>query len=190
MNLVVVKFGGSLVRTPAFPAVVSAVWNRFPQERIVNVVGGGEAADIVRAWQPRFSLSDSAAHWLAVDSLRLTHALMRCLFPRLVPVAAPVDLPENAPALLDAGEFMHRAGRDLPESWSVTSDTIAARCAVQFGAARLVLVKSAAVATMSRREAAARGLVDPCFPEAARGVPQVWALDMREPGAPPACWHE
>jgi aspartokinase-like uncharacterized kinase len=60
--------------------------------------------------------------------------------------------------------------RDIPESWRVTSDSLAVWLARQLGAERLLLVKStrldakpASAAALSRR-----GVVDPCFPAMCR----------------------
>jgi len=59
----------------------------------------------------------------------------------------------------------------LPHSWAVTSDSIAARAAIVFGAERLVLLKSVDVpAGTSWEEAAARGWVDPHFSRVVAGA--------------------
>ena len=59
----------------------------------------------------------------------------------------------------------------LPHSWAVTSDSIAARAAVVFGAERLVLFKSVDVPQGTPwEEAAASGWVDAHFPRAAAGA--------------------
>jgi hypothetical protein len=56
----------------------------------------------------------------------------------------------------------------LPHSWSVTTDSIAARVAVVYRAERLVLLKSVDVpAGTSWPEAAASGWVDAHFPQIA-----------------------
>ena len=54
----------------------------------------------------------------------------------------------------------------LPESWNLTSDSLAAWLAGALGASRLVLVKHGRfdVASIGTRDLAARGIVDPLFP--------------------------
>jgi hypothetical protein len=74
--------------------------------------------------------------------------------------------------LLDAFAFAvedeSRPGA-LPHTWSVTTDSIAARAAVVFRAERLVLLKSVDVPTGTTWEtAAANGWVDAHFPQIAR----------------------
>ena len=60
---------------------------------------------------------------------------------------------------------MALADPDLPQSWDVTSDSLAAWLARRLEARRLVLVKSvAAPAPLTAEALAARGLVDPLFP--------------------------
>jgi aspartokinase-like uncharacterized kinase len=60
---------------------------------------------------------------------------------------------------------MALAARDLPESWDLTSDSLAAWLARDVGAARLVLVKSAPTAARTTpTDWAEAGLVDPLFP--------------------------
>ena len=56
----------------------------------------------------------------------------------------------------------------------MTSDALAARCAVVLGAARLILLKSASMpGGMSWAEAGARGLVDPYFARVHRAGSQM-----------------
>jgi hypothetical protein len=60
----------------------------------------------------------------------------------------------------------------LPHTWAATSDAVAARAAVVGGAARLILLKSAARPhAMSWPEAALAGFVDPLFAEVIRNAP-------------------
>ncbi len=74
----------------------------------------------------------------------------------------------------------------LPASWDVTSDTIAARVALDLKACELILIKSAPLPPGTDRRAAARlGLVDPVFPAFSRGLPRVTYRNLRGPDEPP-----
>jgi dihydroneopterin aldolase len=60
---------------------------------------------------------------------------------------------------------MGLAASDVPESWDVTSDSLAAWLAGTLGAARLLLVKSRDVEPpVTARDLADAGVVDPLFP--------------------------
>ncbi len=91
----------------------------------------------------------------------------------------PVLAPFRTICAIDQAEF-----DPLPASWAVTSDSIAARIASHVKASRLILLKSASVSShATRHEAARAGLVDPFFPEAARGFERVEYLNFRDPTA-------
>jgi aspartokinase-like uncharacterized kinase len=107
-----------------------------------------------------------------IDSLEsvggaLAHGLVPVLAPRRTICA--IEQSEDAP---------------FPASWAVTSDSIAARIAAHAKASRLILLKSASVGCNATvHEAARAGLVDPFFPEAARCLPRVEYLNLRDPTA-------
>ena len=69
----------------------------------------------------------------------------------------------------------------LPETWSTTTDSIAARLAQFLGGSELILLKSAAPASFaSRVEAANAGFVDQVFPWASQGLEQVRVVNLKE----------
>jgi aspartokinase-like uncharacterized kinase len=189
-----VKVGGSLLDWPELPERLSrflgARARTTPGEKILLVAGGGPAADLIRALDQVHHLGNPAAHSLALHALDLAARVLE----RLVPHSALVDriehidrawhaklVPILAPRAILEELAIARATR-LPESWDVTSDSIAAWIAVQLGAGSLVLLKSASVhAGATRREAAALGLVDPLFPELATPLARVEYLNLRAP---------
>jgi aspartokinase-like uncharacterized kinase len=153
------------------------------------LAGGGGAADFVRGLDRTFGLGNDRSHQLALRSLDLTAHALAALLPALVVVE---DLDATGPAwegrrvpILAPRRFLDedaaRSPDPLPASWDVTSDAIAARLAERAGADELVLLKSAPLpAGCDRREASRRGLVDPMFPEIARGLDRVLYLNCRE----------
>lgn len=144
MTFAVVKIGGSLSQNPE---VLKALCQRLSQlaekHHIVVVPGGGDFADCVRILDKRFSLSAKTAHRMAVLGMDQYGLLLSELMPGCLltdnlmeaRVAANGGLAVFLPSkflLLDDG---------LPNSWDVTSDSIAAYVAAKIWAQKLVLVK-------------------------------------------------
>jgi 5-(aminomethyl)-3-furanmethanol phosphate kinase len=179
-GLTVVKLGGSLAGGPHLEDWLAAI--AAEAGSIVVVPGGGPFADAIRRAQASVGFDDSAAHAMALlamtqfgrallslnPALRLTSshsAIWRTLKGGKVPVWSP--------------EPMARAAA-LPESWELTSDSLAAWLAGALGAGRLVLVKHGrfAAAAFDVHDLAAQGVVDPLFPRYLRqsGVPAWLAM--------------
>ena len=127
---------------------------------LLVVPGGARFADAVRGADRRFGLQDESAHRMAILGMEQFGWLLGDLIPGaerctdlsasagrtrvLLPAALPLD--------------------DLPASWDVTSDSIAAWVAREAGAERLVLVKAVEV-------------VDDYFPTAIKGARfETWVI--------------
>jgi aspartokinase-like uncharacterized kinase len=122
--LTVVKVGGGLgdEALPAFCRTLGELGRRHP---LLVVPGGGRFADAVRAADRRFGLPAETAHRMAILGMEQFGWLLSELIPQtrvLLPAGLPLD--------------------ELPASWDVTSDSIAAWVAGRVGAERLVLVKA------------------------------------------------
>lgn len=186
---VVVKLGGSLLDLPDVGERLERFLESRRDQRAFLIVGGGPAADLVRAWDQRHHLGDEAAHWLAVRTLSLTAHLMASLLSSAQVVtsleACPSVWDEGALPLLDPYEFLvadDLGSAALPHTWDVTSDSIAARVAEATGAGELILLKSSAPQEpISLSEASRLGFVDRFFPRAARTLPKVILLNLRDP---------
>jgi dihydroneopterin aldolase len=166
-SLIVVKLGGSHAFSKHLAAWLDALM--LVAGRVVIVPGGGPFADAVRTAQPTMGFDDLAAHRMALLAMEqfgcALAGLRRSLSPAgsvaairaalragAVPVWAPTRMVLNA--------------KDVPTSWDVTSDSLAAWLAGVLGAKLLLLVKSSETPQGPVRAAdlAARGVVDPCFP--------------------------
>ena len=160
---VVVKVGGSALRDPAALDRVLAALDAASCAMVI-VPGGGTFADAVRDVDRRLTLTDEAAHWMAVRAMdqyaellvsRLRRGVLvagldgirRALAAGLLPVLAPF-------------EWLRRED-PLPHSWEVTSDSIAAWVARVTAAGHLVLVKPG-----SGGQGGVAGLTDPYFDKA------------------------
>ena len=146
MNVdVVVKIGGGLLqRVEEFDRVLGVVAELGRARRLLIVPGGGPFADVVRAVDARMSLSEDAAHWMAILAMdqhahliaeRLEHSALVTSAMEIAHAQSSARIPVLAP---------YRWLRDadpLPHSWDVTSDSIAAWIAHAVGAPQLVLIK-------------------------------------------------
>ena len=176
-GVTIVKLGGSLALAPELRAWLAALV-RGGAGRVAVVPGGGPFADSVRMAQRKQGFDDACAHRLALLAME-QYALM------LMGMQAQLALADSAEAF--ARELaqarvpvwmpaaMVLASREIPASWDVTSDSLAAWLAGQLGAALLVVVKSVRVtqAQATAAQLVSRGWVDPLFPRfaAAAGCP-------------------
>jgi aspartokinase-like uncharacterized kinase len=176
MSLRIVKVGGSLLDWPGLPTALRT-W-LAEQAPGVNVLlaGGGKLADVIRRAAETFGLGDEAAHWLCIEAMGTSAKLLAAVLDDnnslLTSVEALRRQDGGQLVILDPREFLLRDERQLPgdvlpHTWSVTSDSIAARLAQVLAADELVLLKSAdppAVVTLA--DLAACGYVDAYFPAA------------------------
>jgi 5-(aminomethyl)-3-furanmethanol phosphate kinase len=174
----VVKVGGSLEADPHRRRALLTALADGLLGRCIVVPGGGTFAGAVRAAQAREGFSDAEAHRRALDAMSEGAGIFRGIEPRLMQSLEPWT--EAAPALVRVWNPRRlRAGHpDIPETWDVTSDSLALWLAAQVQAERCVLVKS--VDAPGPHDAAALahgGLVDAAFPDfAARygGPIEIW----------------
>jgi 5-(aminomethyl)-3-furanmethanol phosphate kinase len=134
--LTVVKIGGG-VGADALPALCKTVGELAARHPLLVVPGGAGFADAVREADRRFGLSAGAAHRMAILGMEQFGWLLSELIPGAVRSTELRAGAGRATVLLPAGLSLD----GLPESWDVTSDSIAAWVAGAAGAERLVLVK-------------------------------------------------
>jgi aspartokinase-like uncharacterized kinase len=160
----ILKIGGSLAadsdRRSALLADVAAGLHG----RCVVVPGGGAYADAVRAAQIHEGFDDAEAHRRALAAMGRMAADFCSIEPRLA--RSPAPWAENIdtswvwdPTNLQVGD------PDIPETWDVTSDSLALWLALRMRAARCVLVKSADASSQEDADGLAQsGLMDAAFP--------------------------
>jgi hypothetical protein len=100
--------------------------------------------------------------------------------PLVEEVRALEGSPQAAVVVLGSIERYVR-GSELPQDWSVTSDSIAAWFAAQYSASELVLLKSCDVCGRTAQALARAGVVDGHFPKIAQDVVLRWVNLRRRP---------
>ena len=165
--VVVVKLGGSLMASPHLSTWLATL--SASRGAAVIVAGGGPFADAVRAAQEQHPFDDRAAHRMAILAMEQYALMLAALEPGLRPAASATAIREAvragaSPVWLPAR--MSFGAPDIPESWEITSDSLAIWLARRLKIARVLLVKSAAlpVACVPAAELAAVGIVDPMLP--------------------------
>lgn len=139
-----VKVGGGLLRDHGLEGLrrACAEASELARDRPVLVVpGGGPFADAVRAIDAQLDLGDELAHALALRAMDQLGVLLA----RLLPAAEPVTelLVPRRLGLLQVARAM--GGRpEIPESWAVTSDSLAVLAAAGIGAVEAILLKPVA----------------------------------------------
>jgi aspartokinase-like uncharacterized kinase len=195
----VIKIGGGLLRDEGLDGLRRgcAEATEIARNRPVLVVpGGGPFADAVRAVGEQVGLDDATAHALALQAMDQLGLLLRPLLPA-AELLTDLVAPRALGLLQTARAFANRPG--VPESWSVTSDSLAVLAAAAIGADEAVLLKGvdgvlarwpsdepplSALTVDELRALQERGggrVVDAYLPEAVRrtGV----AVVVRAPGA-------
>jgi len=163
----VVKVGGSYAFSSALKSWIDAV--AACAGRVVVVPGGGPFAETVRVAQPKMGFDDRAAHEMALLAMEQYGCALASLGAgwRLAASAAAIqDVLREGGVPVWSPTPMLREADDVPWSWDVTSDSLAAWLAGRIGAKRVLLVKQIEPPPGRLRAAAlvADGIIDPAFP--------------------------
>lgn len=141
-NVTVVKLGGSHAGSASLLGWLDTL--AACGGRVIVVPGGGLFADAVRKAQAKMRFGDAVAHHMALLAMEQYGRALADLRP-CFRVAATVPAIRSA---LRAGNVpvwaptaMALKAAEIPASWDVTSDSLAAWLAGRIGAKRLLLVK-------------------------------------------------
>src|SRR5262245_48754262 len=142
----VVKLGGSHAFAPHLRPWLQAM-SRCPG-RVVVVPGGGPFADAVRDAQGKMGFDDRAAHHMALLAMEQYACALASIEPGLVMADSLAGIRQalgRAQVPVWCPVQMVLGAKEIPWSWEVTSDSLAAWLAGQLGARRVLLVKHLAV---------------------------------------------
>lgn len=176
------KLGGSLLSWPDWPRLLDRLVAGVGDVPLTIVVGGGAVVDGLRQIDAAAPQPAKLIHDLALDGM---HALAQLVSQSTgLPLSANPALTGQA-CVLDVPTWVlaHPSAANLPASWDVTSDSIAARVASEYKAA-LMLAKSAPPPATwcgaSLESLTATGWVDRFFPAAANDLQEIsWTAPAR-----------
>ena len=181
----VIKLGGSIANYPDDLRCWLKALAEAGQGKVVIVPGGSFFADWVREVQKKWGFDDAAAHAMGLRAME-QYGLMLCgLQKNFVPARTETEmrkaLHENqVPVWLPVQTL---AAEDLPPSWDVTSDSLAAWLARRLCAEHLVLVKSCPLpeGDIDMAELSRKGIVDAAFPGFIHAaVFNVWVVNRED----------
>jgi aspartokinase-like uncharacterized kinase len=136
-----VKIGGGLLRTDGLEGLRRAcaeVSELAARQPVLVVPGGGPFADAVRALDAQVGLDDGVAHRMALQAMDQLGVLLASLLPEHE-LLRKLVAPRSLGLLVAAPAFGGRP--DIPESWDVTSDSLAVFAAEAIGAEEAILLK-------------------------------------------------
>ena len=186
--ITVIKIGGSLEADPHRRRVLLTEVADGAFGRCIVVPGGGTFAGLVRSAQAREGFSDAEAHRRALDAMSDAAGIFRGIEARLVQTLEPWAEAATPTARVWNPRLLRAGHPDIPETWDVTSGSLALWLAERIAAKRCVLVKS--VDAPPGQDAAAlsdSGLVDAAFPAFADrygGPIEIWGPTRRVAVAP------
>jgi aspartokinase-like uncharacterized kinase len=187
----VVKLGGSVMKLD-YASLLKQWLAREPAAETIVVIGGGDEITNVAKAQQLEEFDDAEAHWLCIEVMRQnSQSLMKRLpHARWLPCCTELAAEAEAGSLwiLDPWRFMLDDAKQkspLPESWDVSSDSIAARLAETIRADELVLLKS----RLPRDVRKLGRYVDLYFTFAARNLERVRFVNLRDPLFGDVVWN-
>jgi 5-(aminomethyl)-3-furanmethanol phosphate kinase len=141
---IVVKLGGSFAFSEYLNKWIEAL--AACAGRVVVVPGGGPFADGVRLAQTRMGFDDRAAHQLAVLAMEQYGRALASFSSVLSPAASAEAIGRElvagrVPVWMPSAMVLE--AEDIGQSWSITSDSLAAWLAGRIGADKLLLIKHA-----------------------------------------------
>jgi aspartokinase-like uncharacterized kinase len=186
----VLKLGGSLLELPDLAWRLTSWLERQPPAAQLLVPGGGKLVDSLAQLDQIHGIGQEASHWLCIRAMSIHAELLSHLLPRAILcrylVQAFALAAEGRLVIVDPWHFTREddarlPGAQLPATWEVSSDSIAARLARATQAAELVLFKSRLPddAWTTVELAAEAGYVDPWFPRAAARLPVVRCVNLQ-----------
>ena len=157
----VVKLGGSLLETGRIFDCLKYILKSNKQT--VVVCGGGDFANQVRQAQKKWHFDDVAAHEMAILAMQQVAVMCQNLQSEFT-VASSVSEIKKHPFVIWSPNIAELNAADIPATWNITSDSLAAWLTIKLDAYELVLVKSCKIKPeTSIIELTEQGIIDKEF---------------------------
>jgi aspartokinase-like uncharacterized kinase len=158
----VIKIGGAILReTGAVEKLGPTIARIAARVPLLVIPGGGPFAETVREVDRGLQLPADAAHWMAILAMDQFAEVLGAFIPEseIVEELGEIEgaLARRRVPVLAPYRWLHAAD-ELPHSWDVTSDSLAAYLTGLLGAERLLMIKPV--------EGAVPELTDPYFSRA------------------------
>ena len=165
----VIKLGGSLAQANTLFNCLDKIDKKHSQQKTVIVPGGGSFADQVRFAQRQWQIDDSTAHKMAILAMQQMALLIHGLkshWPIAESTSCITEQLKTNPVSIWSPDIKELEASHIPESWDITSDSLAAWLANKLSAKRLTLVKSTPIdQNLNLQELSLAGIIDKCFCE-------------------------
>lgn len=140
-KLVLLKIGGSFFKKDSSSSLneLAEVISAAEEYKFIIVSGGGRAADLVRDFDSRHNLNNKTAHFAAITAMEMNSYLLADFFNDHSFFATEFDLKSSINIFLPLNYY--KKFNPLPQSWQVTSDSIALELALRIKAEKLILIK-------------------------------------------------
>jgi 5-(aminomethyl)-3-furanmethanol phosphate kinase len=143
--VIVIKLGGSLAASGNLLFCLDKIVSDYQGKAVVIVPGGGAFADHVRQAQRQWQFDGRAAHCMAILAMQQMALLFNGLKPMFKIAATISEIREqlNLQNITIWSPNLPELDRaNIPSSWDITSDSLAAWLAKMLDAEELILVKS------------------------------------------------
>ncbi len=154
----VIKLGGSLLETgQMFTCLKHIVKSNVPT---VVVCGGGAFANQVRTAQKKWQFDDVTAHEMAILAMEQTAIMCQNLQPEFVTASSVSEIKKHR-FVIWLPKIKNLKTPELPATWDVTSDSLAAWLTIKIDSYELVLVKSCEIVSETAiTELTKQGVID------------------------------
>jgi aspartokinase-like uncharacterized kinase len=164
--MIVIKLGGSLAGANTLLHCLNRVEQQYQGGAVVIVPGGGVFADQIRVMQQHWRINDDSAHAMAILAMQQMAWLFKGLKANFVMAHSIRAIQQHSiqKIVIWSPELHELNSANIPATWDVTSDSLAAWLANTLLADELILVKSAAInPEFSLQQLAERGIIDNAF---------------------------